>query len=327
MSSSLAFGGLVTVFGGSGFVGRHAVQHLAGRGWRIRAAVRRPDLAGHLQPMGRLGQIHAVQANVRYPNSVEHAVRGAFAVVNAVGILSPVGRQTFEAVHVEGSRTVARAARAAGAKQLVHISAIGADAKSRSVYGRTKAAAEQAVLEEFPDAIIVRPSVLFGPEDEFFNRFAAMADFAPFLPLIGGGRTRFQPVYAGDLGRGIANAVEGTGSPGTTYEAGGPEIFAFRELLDKVQEWTEHQRPYISIPFWLASLMAVLTAPLPNSLRPFTLDQVRLLRTDNVLSQAAQAEGRTLQGLGVSRLHTIESIVPAYVERFRPRGQFARYRG
>jgi len=327
MSSSLVLGGLVTVFGGSGFVGRHAVQNLAHRGWRIRAAVRRPDLAGHLQPMGRLGQIHAVQANVRYPDSVEHAVRDAVAVVNAVGILSPVGRQTFSAIHVSGSRAVAKAARAAGAKRLVHISAIGADAKSSSAYGRTKAEAEQAVLEEFPDAIIIRPSVLFGPEDEFFNRFAAMARISPFLPLIGGGRTRFQPLYVGDLGRGIANAVEGRGTPGTTYEAGGPEILMFRELLDRLQEWVDHRRPYLSIPFWLASLMAVLTSPLPNSLRPFTLDQVRLLRTDNVVSAAALQEGRTLEALGIPRPHTMESIVPAYVERFRPRGQFARYRG
>lgn len=327
MSSNLAFGGLVTVFGGSGFVGRYAVQALARRGWRIRAAVRRPDLAGHLQPMGRLGQIHAVQANVRFPDSVAHAVKDATAVVNAVGILSPTGRQTFSAVHVQGARAVARAAREAGARRFVHISAIGADPSSRSQYARTKAESEQAVLAEFPEAIIIRPSIVFGPEDDFFNRFAAMARFGPFLPLIGGGRTRFQPVYSGDLGLAITHAVEGAGTPGTIYEAGGPEIFTFRELLDKVQEWTDYDRPYISIPFWLASLVALLTWPLPNSIRPITLDQVRLLRKDNVVSRAAQQEGRTLEGLGVSRLHTIESIVPAYLEPFRPRGQFARYRG
>ena len=314
MSANLAFGGLVTVFGGSGFVGRYAVQRLARRGWRIRAAVRRPDLAGHLQPMGRLGQIHAVQANVRYPESVANAVRDATAVVNAVGILSPTGKQTFTAVHVQGARAVARAAR-------------GADPKSSSAYARTKAESEQAVLEEFPEAIIIRPSIVFGPEDDFFNRFGAMARFGPILPLIGGGRTRFQPVYAGDLGSAIAHAVEGAGTPGTIYEAGGPEVFTFRELLDKTQEWVDQDRPYISIPFWLASLIALLTWPLPNSIRPITLDQVRLLKTDNVVSQAAKQEGRTLQGLGVSRLHTIESIVPAYLEPYRPRGQFARYRG
>lgn len=327
MSSNLAFGGLVTVFGGSGFVGRHAVQHLARHGWRIRAAVRRPDLAGHLQPMGRLGQIHAVQANVRYPDSVAHAVKEVTAVVNAVGILSPTGRQTFSAVHVQGARAVARAARDAGARRFVHISAIGADPSSRSQYARTKAEAEQAVLDEFPEAIIIRPSIVFGPEDDFFNRFGSMARFGPFLPLIGGGRTRFQPIYAGDLGNAITRAIEGAGKPGTIYEAGGPEIFTFRELLDKTQEWTDHRRPYISLPFWLASLVAALTWPLPNAIRPMTLDQVRLLRKDNVVSAAAEQEGRTLQGLGVSGLHTIEAIVPAYVERFRPRGQFARYRG
>ncbi len=327
MSSNLAFGGLVTVFGGSGFVGRHAVQHLAREGWRIRAAVRRPDLAGHLQPMGRLGQIHAVQANVRFPDSVEHAVKDAVAVVNAVGILSPTGRQSFDTVHVEGSRAVARAARQAGARRFVHISAIGADPASQSAYGRTKAEGEKAVLDEFPDAIIIRPSVVFGPEDEFFNRFGSLARFSPFLPLIGGGRTRFQPIYAGDLGRAITNAVDGSGTPGAAYEAGGPEVFTFRELLDRVREWTDLRPPYLPIPFWLAKLMALLTWPLPNSIRPITLDQIRLLKTDNVVSAAALEEGHTLQGLGVSQLHTIESIVPAYLERFRPTGQFARYRG
>jgi len=327
MSSNLAFGGLVTVFGGSGFVGRHAVQNLARKGWRIRAAVRRPDLAGHLQPMGRLGQIHAVQANVRFPDSVTHAVKDAVAVVNAVGILSPTGRQTFEAVHVKGARAVARAAREAGAHRFVHISAIGADPKSPSAYGRTKAEAEQAVLEEFPDAVIIRPSIVFGPEDEFFNRFASMARFSPFLPLIGGGRTRFQPVYAGDLGAAITCAVEGGAKPGTIYEVGGPEIFTFRELLDRVQEWTDRRRAYFPVPFWLASLMAIITWPLPNALRPFTLDQVRLLKQDNVVSAAAEQDGRTLQALGVARPRTIEAIVPSYLEWMRPRGQFARYRG
>ena len=169
--------------------------------------------------------------------------------------------------------------------------------------------------------------MVFGPEDDFFNRFASMAGFSPFLPLIGGGRTRFQPVYAGDLGRAIANAVEGSGTPGAVYEAGGPEIFSFRQLLDKTQEWTGRRRFYLHIPFWTANLMAALTWPLPNSIRPFTLDQVRLLKRDNVVSAAAEQEGRNLQGLGVSRLHTAESIVPVYLEHFRPRGQFARYRG
>ncbi|PZN12677.1 MAG: complex I NDUFA9 subunit family protein [Proteobacteria bacterium] len=327
MSSNLALGGLVTVFGGSGFVGRHAVQNLARKGWRIRAAVRRPDLAGHLQPMGRLGQIHAVQANVRFPDSVAQAVKDAFAVVNAVGILAPTGRQSFDAVHVKGARAVAKAAREAGAERLVHISAIGADLNSPSAYARTKAEAEQAVLEEFPNAVIIRPSIVFGPEDEFFNRFASMARISPFLPLIGGGRTRFQPIYAGDLGAAITNAVEGRAKSGTIYEVGGPEVFTFRQLLDKVQEWTDRRRLYFPIPFWLASLIAVFTSPLPNALRPFTLDQVRLLKQDNVVSKAAEEEGRTLQALGISQPHTIEAIVPPYLEWMKPQGQFARYRG
>lgn len=327
MFSRLEHGGLVTVFGGSGFLGRNAVQMLARRGWRVRAAVRRPDLAGHLQPMGRVGQIHAVQANLRYLESVEHAVRGTSAVVNAVGILAPAGPQTFRAVHVEGARAVAKSARLAGARRLVHISAIGAARKSASSYARTKVLAEEAVLEEFPDAVIIRPSVVFGAEDQFFNRFAAMARYSPFLPLIGGGRTRFQPVYAADIGSAIANAVDGAGSVGTIYEAGGPEILTFRELLDKTQEWSGRERPYLPLPFWLAKLLGLLMWPLPANLQPITLDQVRLLKVDNVVSTAAQQEGRTLEALGITAPHTIGAIVPSYLERFRPRGQFSHYRG
>jgi uncharacterized protein YbjT (DUF2867 family) len=194
MISPLEQGSLVTVFGGSGYVGRHAVEALALDGWRVRAAVRRPDLAGHLQPMGDVGQIHPVQANVRFPDSVRRAVEGAHVVVNLVGILAKSGRQTFPAVHVAGARAIAVAAREAGAKTLVHVSAIGASAKSPAPYARTKAAGEAAVLKEFPNSLILRPSLVFGPEDQLFNRFANLARFSPFLPLIGGGRTRFQPV-------------------------------------------------------------------------------------------------------------------------------------
>ena len=327
MSHRPETGGLVTVFGGSGFVGRHTVQPLARRGWRIRAAVRRPDLAGHLQPMGRVGQILPVQANVRFPESVDAAVRGATAVVNAVGILSPTGPQTFHDVHVAGARAVARAARLAGVRRLVHVSAIGADRNSDSAYARTKAEAEQAVHEEFRDAVIIRPSILFGPEDDFFNRFAAMTRYSPFLPLIGGGKTRFQPIYAGDVGTAIANAVDGTGQPGTIYEVGGPEVCTFRQLLDKTQEWAGRDRLYMPLPFWAAKLMALLTWPLPNSLRPLTVDQVRLLQHDNVVSPAATQDGRTVQALGIAAPHTLSAVVPSYLERFRPRGQFSHYRG
>ena len=318
--------GLVTVFGGSGFVGRHSVSALAKLGYRVRAAERRPDLAGHLQPMGSVGQIHAVQANLRFPVSVERAVEGADAVVNAVGILAPSGRQTFEAVHVEGARAIAKAARTAGVKRLVHVSALGADPKAAANYARTKGEGERAVLEEFPGAIILRPSIVFGPEDQFFNRFAALARISPFLPLIGGGDTWFQPVYVGDLAQAIANAVAGQGKPGTVYEIGGPEAFKFRQLLYLVQDYTDRRRPFLPMPFWLAKLQAALMSPLPNALRPLTVDQVRLLKTDNVVSDQAKIDSRTLAGLGVENPAAISSLVPGYLERFKPKGQYAHYR-
>ena len=327
MTSRLEQGSVVTVFGGSGFLGRHAVRALAGEGWRVRAAVRRPDLAGHLQPMGAVGQIQPVQANLRYPDSVRRAVEGAQAVVNLVGILAKTGPQTFDAVHVAGARTVASAARAAGAGTMVHVSALGADRRAKSNYARTKAAGEAAVLQEVSGAVILRPSLVFGPEDELFNRFAAMAGYSPFLPLIGGGRTKLQPVYAGDVGAAIAAVCAGKGKPGTIYELGGPEIVTFRQLLDHTQEWSGRKRRYLRIPFWAAKLGALLTLPLPNGLRPLTVDQVRMLQSDNVVSKAAQAEGRVLAGLGIEHPHTMEAVVPGYLERFQPHGQFAHYRG
>ncbi len=318
--------GLVTIFGGSGFVGRHTVSALAKRGWRIRAAVRRPDLAGHLQPMGVVGQVHAVQANLRYPQSVARAVEGSTAVVNAVGVLAPSGRQSFDAVHAEGARAVARAAREAGVKRFVHISAIGADAASAARYAQSKAAGEAAVLEEFPSAIILRPSIVFGPEDEFFNRFAALARMSPFLPSIGGGKTKFQPVYVGDVAAAITNCVEGGGKPGSIYELGGPEVFTFRQLLDLTLQYTGRRRAYLPMPFWLAKLQALLMSPLPNALRPITLDQVKLLQKDNIVSAAAVTERKTLAALGVATPAAVAAIVPGYLERFRPKGQYSHYR-
>jgi uncharacterized protein YbjT (DUF2867 family) len=310
MISRLEQGSLVTVFGGSGFVGRHAVRALAAEGWRVRAAVRRPDLAGHLQPMGAVGQIHAVQANVRFPDSVRRAVEGADAVVNLVGILAKSGPQTFQAVHVA----------------LVHVSALGADSRAKAAYARTKAAGEAAVLHSFPDAVILRPSLVFGPEDQLFNRFAELAALSPFLPLIGGGKTRLQPVYAGDVGAAIAAGCAGRARPHTIYELGGREVVTFRELLDRTMAWSGRRRRYLRIPFWLAKLGALLTVPLPNSLRPLTVDQVRMLQRPNVVSKAAEAEGRTLAGLGITHPHTLESLVPAYLERLQDHGQFAQYR-
>ncbi len=286
-------GSLATVFGGSGFVGRHTVRALAKAGWRVRAAVRRPDLAGYLQPMGSVGQIHAVQANLRYPQSLAAALEGADVAINLVAVMSKSGAQTLDAVNVEGARAVAKAARAAGVKRLVHISAIGADPKSAGNYGRSKAEGERAVLAEFPDAIILRPSIVFGPEDEFFNRFASMAQMSPVMPLVGG-KTKFQPVFVGDLAQAIVAAADGKAKAGTVYELGGPDVLSFRQLLDKTQEWSGRDRPYFPMPFWLAKLSALLTAPLPNSIRPLTVDQVRMLQSDNVVSSAAQSEGRTL---------------------------------
>ncbi|WP_072395676.1 complex I NDUFA9 subunit family protein [Hyphomicrobium sp. CS1GBMeth3] len=318
---------LVTIFGGSGFVGRHTVRALAKKGYRIRAASRRPDLAGYLQPMGDVGQIQPVQANLRYPDSVRRAAEGAHIVINSVGILASGGAQTFKALHDEGARAVARAAREAGARCLVHISAIGASAASPAQYARTKAAGEAAVLEEFPGAIIVRPSIVFGPEDDFFNRFAAMARISPALPLVGGGRTRFQPVFVGDVAAAIAHAVQGSGKPGEVYELGGPEVLSFREILERTLEYVGRKRGFAPLPFWLAKLMALATWPLPNALRPLTYDQVRLLQSDNVVSGAASKEGRTLAGLGVATAQSIETIVPGYLERFRPKGQYSHYRG
>ncbi len=320
-------GRLITVFGGSGFVGRHTVRALAKDGWRIRAAGRRPDLAVHLQPMGTVGQIGAVQANLRYPASVARAVAGADAVVNLVGILQPAGKQSFKAVHVAGARTVAKAAREAGISNFVHLSAIGAAPKAKSYYARSKAAGEAAVLEENPDAVILRPSLIFGPEDQFFNRFANMARITPLLPLIGGGKTRFQPVYVGDVADAICAALSGRAKPGTVYELGGPEIYTMRKLLDKIKQWSGRDRGYLPLPFWLAKLVALGTWPLPNGMRPMTVDQVRLLQGETTVSRQADDEGRNLAALGIEHAHSVDVIVPTYLEQFQPKGQYSHYRG
>ena len=320
--------GLAVVVGGSGFVGRHVVRALAQRGWRVRAAERRPDLAGFLQPMGVVGQVMPVQANLRFPDSVASAVQGAELVVNCVAIGMKSGRQTFQSVNVDGARAVARAARQAGVGRLVHISALGADKASAANYARSKAAGEQAVLEEFPDAVILRPSIVFGPEDQFFNRFAGMARVAPLMPLVGGGKTKFQPVYVGDVASAVmAAGVDGKARAGTVYELGGPEVATFRQLLDNTQTWAGRDRGYLYMPFWLTKLQAMLTAPLPNAMRPITVDQVRMLQKPNVVSEAAIKEGRTLAGLGIGAPHAAGAIVPAYLERFKAKGQYAHYRG
>ncbi|MQV32015.1 NAD-dependent epimerase/dehydratase family protein, partial [Sinorhizobium meliloti] len=311
---------LVTIFGGSGFVGRHVVRALAKRGYRIRVAVRRPDLAGHLQPLGNVGQISFVQANLRYRRSVDRAVDGADHVINCVGVLFESGRNTFEAVQDFGARAVAEAARATGAT-LTHISAIGADANSESSYARTKGRAEAAILETLPAAVILRPSIIFGPEDGFFNKFAEMARFSPVLPLIGGGNTRFQPVYVTDVAEAVARSVDGKLTGGTIYELGGPQVLSFRECLDIMLKTIDRKRSLVSLPFGIASLMGSVASLVPFITPPLTADQVVLLKSDNVVSAKAEAEGRTLAGIGIEPT-MLESILPTYLVRYRPHGQY-----
>ncbi|QWG18432.1 complex I NDUFA9 subunit family protein [Bradyrhizobium sediminis] len=311
---------LVTVFGGSGFLGRSVVRALAKRDYRIRVAVRRPELAGHLQPLGRVGQIHAVQANLRYPASVEAAMRDSHVAINLVGILTEGGAQTFDAVQGSGAGAVARAAGAAGAR-MVHVSAIGADENSLSGYGRSKAAGEKAVLSAVPSATILRPSIMFGPEDQFTNRFAALATVSPVLPLIGGGLTRLQPVYVGDVATAIADAVDGKTKAGATYELGGQEVLTMREIIEFILATIERRRVLVSLSFGLAKLQALLLQFAPGALK-LTPDQVELLRSDNVVSDAAKAAGLTLEGLGITA-DSLEAIAPQYLWRFRRTGQFA----
>lgn len=309
---------LVTVYGGSGFLGRHVVRALARRHYRIRVAVRRPELAGHLQPLGRVGQIHAVQANIRDRASVEAAARGAHVLVNLVGILFERGRQRFEAVHTIGAEHVALTAAAQGAR-LAHVSAIGADPQSPSAYARSKAEGERRVLAAQPAATIVRPSILFGPEDDFFNRFAALARISPALPLVGGGHTRFQPVFVGNVAAAIADAVDGTAKTGTIYELGGPDVKTFEELMQFVLKTIERKRLLVPVPFFAARMQAGVLQFMPKPM--LTPDQVNLLQVDNVVSPEAIAERRTLQGLGIEP-EPIEAIVPTYLWRFRKTGQF-----
>ncbi|MBX2806013.1 MAG: complex I NDUFA9 subunit family protein [Hyphomicrobiales bacterium] len=320
MSISLNSSALVTVFGGSGFLGRYVVQALAKNGCRVRVAVRRPNQAVHLQTQGGVGQIHAVQANLRYEDSVKRALEGADAAVNLVGILQPSGKQSFEAVQAEGAGTFAQAAKEAGAKALVHVSAIGADPKSTAAYARSKARGEELIRERFSQSVILRPSIVFGTEDEFFNRFASMARFTPALPLFGGGRTRFQPVYVGDVAKAVVAGLDGRARDGVPYELGGPSTYTFKELLDLIGEYTNRKRGYVSVPFWAAKMQAALLQLLPGA--PLTVDQVRMLQSDNVVSSDAIREARTLKELGIDP-QAVETIVPHYLVRFRPKGEFS----
>lgn len=320
MSISLNSSALVTVFGGSGFLGRYVVQALAKTGCRIRVAVRRPNYAIHLQTQGSVGQIHAVQANLRYEDSVKRALEGADAAVNLVGILQPSGKQTLDAVHAKGAGLVARAAREAGARALVHVSALGAGPKSRATYARSKARGEELVRENFIQSVILRPAIVFGAEDEFFNRFATMARFTPVLPLFGGGKTRFQPVFVGDVAKAVVAGLDGRARAGVPYELGGPSIYTFREIFGMIGDYTNRKRSYISIPFWIAKLQAAFVQMIPGA--PITVDQLRMLQIDNVVSEDAIREARSFKELGIAP-QAVETIVPHYLVRFRPKGEFS----
>jgi len=320
MSATDGLGRLVTVFGGSGFIGRNVVRALARRRWRIRVAVRRPDLAIHLQPIGTVGQIHAIQANIRVPWSIERALEGADAAVNLVGTFKNSGAQNFASI-AAGAGVVAEAARAGGLAALVQMSAIGADPASPSAFARAKAAGEANARESFPGAVVMRPSVVFGPEDDFFNKFAGLGRLVPLMPLVHGGRTRFQPVYVGDVAEAIARAVDGEAGTGTTYELGGPEILTLRECLDLVMRETGRQRPYLPVPAALARIPAWFFEFLPRSL--LTRDQLKLLAIDNLVSDAAIRDGRTLDGLGIDPV-PLAAVLPSYLYRYRRRGQYDR---
>jgi NADH dehydrogenase len=311
---------LVTVFGGSGFIGRYVVRRLAREGWQVRVAIRRPDQALFCKTAGHVGQVTPVAANVRDEASVRAAVQGATAVVNLVGILFPSGPQRFDAVHAQGAATIARAAAAAGVRTLAHVSAIGADSQSPASYARSKAAGEAAVRQAFPAATILRPSIVFGPEDDFFNRFAKMALVSPILPLIGGGTTRFQTVYVLDVAEAIARAVENPEAhAGKTYELGGPRIYSFRELMTLMLAEIGRKRLLCSLPFAVASLQGAVFQAIPFIRPPLTADQVKLLRRDNVV--APQALG--FKELGVSPT-ALEPILPTYLDRYRPHGYYSR---
>ncbi|MFC2952295.1 complex I NDUFA9 subunit family protein [Marinicaulis aureus] len=316
-------GKLAVVFGGSGFVGRNVVRELARRGWRVRVAVRRPHHAQFLRPMGAVGQIQLKQCNVRHAPSVADALTDADAVINLVGILYQSGSQRFDTVQAAGAATVARLAAEAGVTNFVHMSAIGADAKGESDYARTKGEAERAVMEAIPSAVIIRPSIVFGTEDEFFNKFASMAGISPALPLIGGGKTKFQPVYVDDVADAICEALVRPEAAGQIYEIGGPRVYTFRELMELMLSETGQKRILLPVPFPVASLMGLggeIAGWAPFVEPPLTRDQVKLLKHDNVVGERARA----LSDLGVEA-QTVESILPSYMVRYRRYGQFAEH--
>lgn len=311
---------IVTIFGGSGFVGRYIARRMAKEGWRVRVAVRRPNEAIFVRTYGDVGQVEPIQANIRDEESTRRAVEGATAVVNCVGILYQDSRQKFDRVQGEGAARIARLSAEAGVKRMVHVSAIGADAESGSAYARTKAAGEAAMLEAFPHAVILRPSIIFGPEDQFFNRFASMAAISPVVPMVGAD-TRFQPVYVDDVARA---AVKGAlGEAEGLYELGGPRAYAFRELMELMLAEIRRRRLLIALPFFVAKIMAsvldfiqaVTIGVIAN--KQITRDQVRLLAGDNVVSEGV----RTFADLGIEPI-SVESVIGEYLYAYRPYGQY-----
>jgi uncharacterized protein YbjT (DUF2867 family) len=305
----------ITVFGGSGFLGRHAVRALAKAGWRIKVATRHPNRAFFLRPMGQVGQIGFVKCDITDPDQVAAALKGSQAAINLPGILFQRG-QSFDEVHAAGAGHVAEAAARLGLSHLVHVSAIGADAESESRYAQSKAEGEKRVRAAFPQAVILRPSIVFGPEDQFFNSFANLARFSPVLPLIGGGRTRFQPVFVGDVAAAITAALDLPDAQGRTFELGGPAIYSFKELMQIVLSETGRRRMLVPIPFALAAIKAFFLQFAPRPL--LTPDQVKLLRHDNIVAPTAPG----LADLGI-RPTTVEAEVPAYLWRYRSKGEFA----
>jgi len=310
---------LVTIYGGSGFVGRYIARRLAKSGWRVRVAVRNPNEAMFVKPYGAVGQVEPLFCNIRDDNSVRSVMQGSDAVVNCVGVLDSIGKNTFEAVQAEGAERVARIAAEEGVTNMVHISAIGADVDSRSEYARTKAAGEAGVLKHMPNAMILRPSIIFGPEDEFFNRFSGMSRFGPVLPVVGAG-TKFQPVYVDDVAAAAVKGVEG-GATGL-FELGGPDVHTFKELMQQMLRIVRRRRLIVNIPFWVARAMAFgfsvgrfLSLGLVRG--PLTADQVKNLAVDNVVSDDAQG----FDVLGITPTAS-EAILPDYLWRFRPSGQY-----
>ncbi len=314
---------IITVFGASGFLGRYVVRHLCQQGFRVRAAMRRPHLAQDLCLSGTPGQVQLVQANLRNKASVERALDKVDGVVNLVGVLSETGQQNFMAMHAHHPGRLAQLAADRGVQHFVHISALGADSRSPSRYACSKALGEKKISEAFPQAIILRPSVVFGPEDDFFNRFASMARFSPVLPLIGGGKTCFQPVFAGDVAEAVANSLIQKDAEGRIFEVGGPGIYTFKELMELMLKEIDRQRILMPLPWPLASLMGLsgeILSWLPF-VKPFlTRDQVILLRKDNCVDPDYPG----LQDLGVL-VQSLESILPTYMQRYRSQGEFHHY--